>query len=197
MQRALSWLPLMMALSLGAAACGGGIDGETAEEDDNEQTAAGGEGPSGASRADGSATVAPLTTAAAEPFQDEHPKVRITVGTSGTGGGFEKFCNGETDISDASRPIKDEEAQACESKNIEYAEMKVAIDGLSIVVNKDNDFVECLTVAELKKIWEPSSTVKTWADVKSDWPDETIKLYGPGADSGTFDYFTDEINGEE
>jgi phosphate binding protein len=187
----------MMALSLGAAACGGGIDEETAEEDDNEQTAAGEEELSGAIRADGSSTVAPLTTAAAELFQDEHPKVRITVGTSGTGGGFEKFCNGETDISNASRPIKDEEAAACEKNGVEFEELQVANDGLSVVVNPENTWASCLTVEQLKKIWNDGSTVKTWKQVDPKFPAEPLELFGAGTDSGTFDYFTDAINGEE
>src|SRR5687767_4119241 len=170
MKRALSWLPLMMALSLGAAACGGGIDEETAEEDENEQTAAGEEELSGSIRADGSSTVAPLTTAAAELFQDEHSKVRITVGTSGTGGGFEKFCNGETDISNASRPIKDEEAAACEENGVEFEELQVANDGLSVVVNPANTWATCLTVEQLKKIWNAGSTVKTWKQVNAKFP---------------------------
>jgi phosphate transport system substrate-binding protein len=187
----------MMALSLGAAACGGGIDEETAEEDENEQTAAGEEELSGTIRADGSSTVAPLTTAAAELFQDEHPKVRITVGTSGTGGGFEKFCNGETDISNASRAIKDEEAAACEENGVEFEELQVANDGLSVVVNPANTWANCLTVEQLKKIWNAGSTVKTWKQVDPKFPAEPLELFGAGTDSGTFDYFTDAINGEE
>ncbi|WP_326728169.1 PstS family phosphate ABC transporter substrate-binding protein [Streptomyces phaeochromogenes] len=121
----------------------------------------------------------------------------MTVGTSGTGGGFEKFCAGETDISDASRPIKDEEKALCEKKGIKYEEFQVANDGLSVVVSKDNDFVECLTVEQLKKIWEPGSKVNNWKQVDSKFPDEKLELFGAGTDSGTFDYFTDAINGEE
>jgi phosphate transport system substrate-binding protein len=121
----------------------------------------------------------------------------VTVGVSGTGGGFERFCAGETDISDASRPIEDDEKQACESKGIEYVEFQVANDALSVVVNSANDWATCLTTAELKKIWEPSSKVDDWSGVKGDFPDEKLTLFGPGTDSGTFDYFTDVINGEE
>ena len=157
----------------------------------------GGDGLSGSIQIDGSSTVFPITEAIAEEFKTDSPDVSVRVGQSGTGGGFEKFCNGDTDISDASRPIEDDEQKACRSKDIEWVELKVAIDGLSVVVNKDNDFVECLTTAELKKIWEPSSNVTTWKDVKAGWPADEIKLYGPGSDSGTFDYFTKEINGEE
>ena len=134
---------------------------------------------------DGSSTVFPITEAIAEEFKAESPDVDVRVGQSGTGGGFEKFCAGETDISDASRPIEDDERRPpAHDESIEYVELKIAIDGLSVVVNKDNDFAECLTVDELKKIWEPESTVKTWKDVKAEWPAEEIKLYGPGADSG-------------
>jgi len=123
--------------------------------------------------------------------------VRITVGISGTGGGFERFCNGETDLSDASRAIKDEEKAACRKKNIEYVEFLVANDGIAVVVNKDNTWVSCLTVAQLKKIWQPGSKVSSWDDVDPRFPDQGLKLYGPGTDSGTFDFFTDQVNGEE
>ena len=119
------------------------------------------------------------------------------MGTSGTGGGFKKFCAGEIDISDASRPIKDEEKTACTAKRIEFVELKVAVDGLSVMVNPENSFVECLTVAELTKVWSPGSTVKNWSQVRAGFPNQPLTLYGAGTDSGTFDYFTDEINGEE
>jgi phosphate transport system substrate-binding protein len=123
--------------------------------------------------------------------------VRITVGISGTGGGFEKFCAGETDISDASRQIEPDEVEACKKEGIDYEEVPVANDGLAVVVNPDNDWAACLTTAELKKIWEPKSDVNNWNQVKSDFPDEGMKLFGAGTDSGTFDYFTEAINGEE
>jgi phosphate transport system substrate-binding protein len=152
---------------------------------------------SGTVKVDGSSTVAPLTSAAAQLFQGENPGVKVTVGTSGTGGGFEKFCNGETDISDASRPIEDDEKANCEKNGIAYEELQVANDGLSVVVNKDNDFAKCLTVAQLKKIWEPNSKIDNWNQVDPDFPDEELELFGPGTDSGTFDYFTEQINGEE
>ena len=146
---------------------------------------------------DGSSTVEPLSSAAAELFMGENPGAEVTVGTSGTGGGFQKFCAGETDISNASRPIKDEEKATCEENNVAYTELSVANDALTVVVNKENDFVKCLTVEQLKMIWEPGSTVATWDQVDPSFPAEKIDLYGPGADSGTFDYFTDVINGEE
>jgi phosphate transport system substrate-binding protein len=119
------------------------------------------------------------------------------VGVSGTGGGFERFCAGETDIANASRPIKDEEKAICEQKGIDYTELQVANDALTVVVNTQNDWVTCLTTEQLKTIWEPGSDVNSWKDVDASFPDETLELYGPGTDSGTFDYFTDEINGEE
>ncbi|MGI8312967.1 PstS family phosphate ABC transporter substrate-binding protein [Saccharopolyspora hattusasensis] len=157
----------------------------------------GGGGVSGPVVIDGSSTVEPLSSAAAELYMSEHPEVNVTVGTSGTGGGFEKFCAGETDISDASRPIKDKEAQICQQHNIQYTELHVANDALSVVVNKDNTWAECLTVGQLKKIWEPGSQVKTWNQVDPKFPNEPLALFGAGSDSGTFDYFTEAINGKE
>jgi phosphate transport system substrate-binding protein len=146
---------------------------------------------------DGSSTVGPLMTLAAERFRREEPKVRISVGVSGTGGGFERFCRGETDLSNASRPIKDEERALCEKNQIPFFAIQVANDGISIVVNKQNDWAECLTVAQLKKIWEPGSKATSWKDVDAGFPDERLALFGAGTDSGTFDYFTDAIVGEE
>ncbi|PCJ22153.1 MAG: phosphate ABC transporter substrate-binding protein [Gammaproteobacteria bacterium] len=145
---------------------------------------------------DGSSTVFPISEAVAEEFLAVHPRVRVTVGVSGTGGGFKKFLAGEVDINDASRPIKDQERQLAEQKGIDFLELSVAFDGLSVVVNKDNDWVDSLTVTELKKIWQPGSTVQLWSDVRGHWPNKEIDLYGPGTDSGTFDYFTDTINGK-
>lgn len=152
---------------------------------------------SGWIRIDGSSTVFPISEAVAEEFQAANPKARVTVGLSGTGGGFKKFCAGETDISDASRPIKAIEEQACAAKKISYIELPVAFDGLSVVVNPGNDFVESLTVEELKRIWKPESTVRKWSHVRPEWPDRDLHLYGPGTDSGTFDYFTEAIVGKE
>ena len=147
--------------------------------------------------ADGSSTVAPLMSLAAERFQKQEPKVRISVGTSGTGGGFERFCRGETDLADASRPIKDEEEALCTKNGVEQFPLQVANDGISVVVSKKNDWVDCLTVDQLKKVWEPGSKVDSWRDVDPKFPDEKLELFGAGTDSGTFDYFTDVIVGEE
>ncbi len=147
-------------------------------------------------RIDGSSTVFPVSEALAEEFQFAYPNVRVTVAESGTGGGFEKFCRGETDANDASRPIKDEELEACTAAGIEPVELPIAYDGLSIVVNPANDWVDCLTVAELNAIWDTGSTVTNWSQVREGFPDAPLVLFGPGADSGTFDYFTEEINGE-
>ena len=146
---------------------------------------------------DGSSTVFPITQAVAEEFNSSGKRVEISVGTAGTGGGFEKFCKGETDISDASRPIKPEEKAACTKNKVAYQELRIATDGLSVVVNAKNDFVDCLTVSQLTTIWGPDSTVKSWDKVDPDFPDTKLSLYGPGTDSGTFDYFTEQINGEE
>ncbi|MSR35842.1 MAG: PstS family phosphate ABC transporter substrate-binding protein [Gemmatimonadetes bacterium] len=145
---------------------------------------------------DGSSTVAPISEAVAEEFQGVNPGVRVTVGIAGTGGGFKRFCAGETDVSDASRPITEEEKAACQTAGIEWVELPVAWDGLSVVVNPKNDYATCLTVEELKKIWQPNSTVTTWRDVRSEFPAQQIKLYGPGTDSGTFDYFTEVVVGK-
>ena len=152
---------------------------------------------SGTIKIDGSSTVGPLSEAAAELFREENPDVRITVGVSGTGGGFEKFCAGETDVSDASRPIEPDEEKACADKGITYDEVQVANDGIAVVVNPDNDWATCLTTAELKTIWDKGSKVNNWNQVKSSYPDQSMKLFGAGTDSGTFDYFTEQINGEE
>ena len=153
---------------------------------------------SGRIEADGSSTVGPFVTAAAEDFQAQNNAVQVTVGISGTGGGFERFCAGETDLSDASRPIKeDEEVPICQENGIEYTEFQVANDGIAVVTNKENDWATCLTVEQLAKIWGPDSTVDNWNQVDPSFPDQTLTLAGPGTDSGTFDFFTGEINGEE
>lgn len=148
-------------------------------------------------KADGSSTVFPIMERIAEDFMETNKDVRVTVGTSGTGGGFKKFIAGETDISDASRPIEQKEIDALKAAGIDFVEIPIAFDGISVVINKENDFAKSLTVAELKKIWEPNSKVKLWSDVRAGFPAEKITLYGPGTDSGTFDYFTKAINGEE
>lgn len=152
---------------------------------------------SGTVKADGSSTVFPISEAVGEEFQKLYPNVRVTVGISGTGGGFKKFCAGETDISDASRAIKEPEKELCSKNGITYEEFKVAFDGLSVMVNPQNTWAESLTVAELKKIWEPNSPVKTWKDVRANWPNEKMILVGADTDSGTFDYFTEAIVGKE
>lgn len=162
-------------------------------------TACGGQtatGLTGEIRIDGSSTVFPITEAVAEEFIGLNPDMQIPVGVSGTGGGFKKFIAGELDITNASRPIKAEEAAAAKAAGIEYLELTVAFDGLSVLINKDNTWVNNLTTEELAMIWSPDSKVQTWKDVNPAWPDEKIKLYAPGTDSGTFDYFTEEINGE-
>lgn len=148
---------------------------------------------------DGSSTVAPITSAVAEEFQRENPNVRVPVGISGTGGGFKKFCAGETDISDASRPIKESEFEACKANGIEYIELPVAFDGMAVMVNPTNDWVECLTVEELKRIWEPEAegVIMNWNQVREGFPDRPLNLYGAGVDSGTYDYFTQAIVGKE
>jgi phosphate transport system substrate-binding protein len=146
---------------------------------------------------DGSSTVYLISEAMVANFTKEHPGVKISVGISGTGGGFKKFANGETDISDASRPIKPAEIMACKNNNIQYVELQVAWDGIAVVIHPDNTWAKKMTVAQLKKIWHPDSAAKKWSDVDPGWPNETIKLFGPGPDSGTFDYFTEAINGTE
>ena len=151
---------------------------------------------SGTIEIDGSSTVFPVSEAVAEEFGKLHPDVRVNVGVSGTGGGFKRFTAGEIDISDASRPMKDGEAQAAAGNGIEYYPLRVAMDGMSVMVSPDNDFVECLTTDQLRMIWEPSSAVSKWSDVNPEWPSKDIALYGPDTDSGTFDYFTEEIMGE-
>jgi len=213
-------LPLFLtALMMFAAACGSG-GGESGGNDGGTASAAGGSGGagraangpanetkdesgggtddpqpklSGSIEIDGSSTVYPLTEAVAEEYAAVQPDMRVTVGTSGTGGGFERFCAGEIPIADASRPIKDSEAQVCAEAGIAYTELSIAYDGLSVVVNKDNDWVDYLTVEELKRIFVAGSEVRTWADVREGWPAEEITMFSPGADSGTYDYFNEAI----
>jgi phosphate transport system substrate-binding protein len=148
---------------------------------------------------DGSSTVDPFAIEAAERFGDENPGVTIIVGIypSRTHGGFERFCAGETDLSNASRPIQDDEKGACRRRGIEYVELQVANDALTVVVNPGNDWADCLTINELKKIWEPGSNVDSWSDVRRGFPEEEVELFGPPDDSGTFEYFTEVIVGEE
>ena len=183
-------VPATLFIALGLTACGG----QSEASGDGQ-----GGGVSGEVLIDGSSTVEPLTSAAGEFFLEEEPEVNVSVGTSGTGGGFEVFCQGQTDISNASRPIKEEEAAACEAEGIEYTELTVATDALTVVTSADNDFITCLTTEELATLWGPEAegAVTTWNQVNPEFPAEPIELYGPGTDSGTFDYFTGEINGEE
>ncbi len=148
---------------------------------------------------DGSSTVFPITEAMVEDWGDFiGGSARLVIGISGTGGGFKKFCAGDTDINDASRPIKSSEVQKCAEKGVEFIELPVAIDGLTVGVNPDNDFVQCVTMEELHTMWRPEAEgeIKRWNQIRPDWPDEKLRLYGPGVDSGTFDYFTETVNGE-
>ncbi|MDE2968924.1 MAG: PstS family phosphate ABC transporter substrate-binding protein [Chloroflexota bacterium] len=184
----IGWVALVaaLAMSFGLAACGGGGGG----------SGDGGDGLRGAIEIDGSSTVQPITSAVAEEFKKLHNGVNPNVATSGTGGGFKRFTSGETAISNASRTIKDEEAADAASNGVEFIELLVAADGLSVVVHPDNDFATCLTVDELKAMWEPGSSINNWNQVRPDFPDRKLELYGPDTDSGTFDYFTEEIVGE-
>ena len=172
-----------------ATACGGG----------------GGESPAASNAApaliqlDGSSTVFPISEAVAEEFQKANPGIRVTVGISGTGGGFQKFCRGETDISDASRPIRPTEIETCQKAGIEYIELPIAYDGLAIVVNPKNTWATSVTVAELKTLWSPDAQGKVlrWNQVRSSWPNREVRLFGAGVDSGTYDYFTEAVVGKE
>ena len=185
----------VLAGAVALSACGGQETGSGSEASGTDGAAA----LSGAIASDGSSTVGPLTESAAELFMGENGGVQITVGTSGTGGGFKKFCEGQTQLSNASRPIKDEEKAACAANGIDFQELVVANDAMTVVVNKENTFAKCLTVQELNTMWAPEATGKImkWNQVNPAFPADNLKLYGPGTDSGTFDYFTDEINGEE
>jgi phosphate transport system substrate-binding protein len=181
---------LTAALALGVSACGGDENGGGGGGGSDQELA-------GTIRIDGSSTVFPFAEAAGELFNEEQPGVKVTVGQSGTGGGFEKFCAGETDISDASRPIKaDEEAPVCKKNGLRYGEVQIANDGIAVATNKDLQ-VDCLTTAQLKKLWNKGSKVKSLSQLDAKLPDTQLSLYGPGTDSGTFDFFTDVINGEE
>jgi phosphate transport system substrate-binding protein len=182
-----------LAAALALAGCG-----------DNNNNAGGGGATtapalSGAVAIDGSSTVEPLTSAAADLFKEVQPGVNVTVGTSGTGGGFEKFCKGETDISDASRKINDKEKAACTTGNIQWTELGIANDALTVAIHKDNTWATCMTVDQLKKIWEPAAQGKitNWNQIDPAFPNEPLKLFSPGTDSGTFDYFTAVIVGTE
>ena len=171
-----------------AAACGGG----------SSESAASNAAPA-VIQLDGSSTVFPISEAVAEEFQKANPSIRVTVGISGTGGGFQKFCRGETDISDASRPIRPTEIETCQKAGIEYIELPIAYDGLAIVVNPKNTWATSVTVAELKTLWSPDAQGKVlrWNQVRSSWPNREVRLFGAGVDSGTYDYFTEAVVGKE
>ena len=191
LRRALVPAASVAALALALSACGGDNNGGTGTTDGTSSSL------SGSIAIDGSSTVGPMTEVASELFNEDNPDVKITVGESGTGGGFESFCAGDTDMNDASRPIEDDEAALCKKAGVEYQQLVVANDALTVVVNKENTWASCLTVDQLTKIWGPKSTVDNWNQVDSSFPDEKLVLFGPGTDSGTFDYFTAAINGEE
>ncbi len=184
-------LIIIMFVTLLAVSCG--EKKEKTEDSNNKITAL-----SGTIKVDGSSTVFPITEAVAEEFRAVQPKVKVTIGVSGTGGGFKKFSRGETNLSNASRPIKDKEKAACEENNINYLELEVAYDGLAVLVNPQNDWVDSFTIEELKKIWEPAAqgTIMKWNQIRPEWPNEEIHLFGPGVASGTYDYFTEAIVGK-
>lgn len=179
-----------VALSASLAACGNANENGS----NSASTSSAASNLTGKVVIDGSSTVYPITSAVAEEFRNEQSGVEVSVAASGTGGGMKKFVAGEIDICDASRPIKQEEIDKAKANGIEYVELEVAYDGISVVVNKDNTWVDSITVEELNKMWAKDSTVKTWKDVNPNWPDQPLKLYGPGTDSGTFEYFTEVIN---
>jgi phosphate transport system substrate-binding protein len=182
-------LALSGVLALGVAACG--------DNSSSSDTGTTGSSLSGNIKIDGSSTVFPFAQAAAEQFKAENSGVDIAVGESGTGGGFEKFCAGETDISDASRPIDDpDETDVCKKNGVDYSEIQVANDGIAVVTNKDLE-IDCLTTAQLKKLWNKDSKIKNYKELEPALPDQEVALFGPGTDSGTFDFFTEEINGEK
>lgn len=183
----------VIALLVGVMAGCGTADTSAPDDSSNTDTRLGGE-----ILIDGSSTVFPISEAMAEEFQKLHPGVRINVGISGTGGGFRKFCAGETDITGASRPIDSSEIRLCEQNGIEFIELPIAFDGLSVVVNPDNNFAQCLTIAELKTMWEPAAqgSVTSWRQIRPDFPDGQLGLYAPGVDSGTYDYFMETIGSD-
>ncbi len=189
-------LGLTAVFALAVAACGGDDESSSSGSGSSGSSSSEGGDLTGKIAIDGSSTVYPFAQAAAELFGEENPDVRITVGQSGTGGGFEKFCAGETDISTASRAIEDDEKEACAGKSINFGEVQVANDGISVATNKSLQ-VQCLTTSQLKELWDKGSKIKNLSQLDSSLPDTPLSLYGPGTDSGTFDFFTDEINGEE
>jgi phosphate transport system substrate-binding protein len=193
----------VLATAVFLAACGGGSPTAAPTQAPGTTAAPTRAALTGKITIDGSSTVYPVTQAVAEEFNKANPGVQLTVGFAGTGGGFKKFCNNETDINDASRPIKTadtaeakSEGTLCKEAGVEWLELGVATDALSVVVANSNTFIDCITTAQLKTIWDQGSTVTKWSDVDPSWPAEPLALFGPGADSGTFDYFTEVINGK-
>ncbi|SDI24140.1 phosphate ABC transporter substrate-binding protein, PhoT family (TC 3.A.1.7.1) [Planococcus glaciei] len=191
------WKYAMASTILGSAlvlgACGGGAQEETSSQTAGEESAQ----VEGSVSGDGSSTVAPIMEGIVEEYAGAQPNVQVTVGVSGTGGGFEKFIQGETAFSNASRPIKEEEAAKLKEAGIDYTEFQLAFDGLTVVVSKENDWVEDLTVEDLKKLWVEDGKTKKWSDINPEWPDEEVVFYSPGTDSGTFDYFNEVILEDE
>lgn len=183
-------LTIIMSLTLVLAACG--------EKKEKVENSIDGVELSGTIKVDGSSTVFPITEAVAEEFRTVQPDVKVTIGVSGTGGGFKKFSRGETNLSNASRPIKDKEIEACAENNITYLELEVAYDGLAVLVHPENDWVDNFNIEELKKIWEPAAQGKImkWNQIRPEWPNEEIHLFGPGVASGTYDYFTEAVVGK-
>ncbi|PSL41182.1 phosphate ABC transporter substrate-binding protein (PhoT family) [Planomicrobium soli] len=197
-----NWKFVMASTILGSSVLLGACGGNTAQQGSSGSS---GEGNSESETAqlegkvsgDGSSTVAPIMEGIVEEYAGAQPNVQVTVGVSGTGGGFEKFIQGETDFSNASRPIKEEEAKSLEDAGIDYTEFLLAYDGLSVVVSKENDWVEDLTIEDLKKLWVEDGTTKKWSDINPEWPEENVVFYAPGTDSGTFDYFNEVVLEEE
>ena len=187
--RTLATMVGLLILAVGLSACGGGSGGGQS---------GGSSGGSSQLTIQGSSTMLPISQAAAEAFKQENSDVELTVGGGGTGDGFEAFCGQTAEIADASRPIKDEEAQNCQENGIDYIELPIALDALAVVVNPQNGFAQDITLEELKTLWEPSAVgeITNWNQVRSSWPDQTIDLYGPGTQSGTFDYFTEKVVGK-
>lgn len=185
-------IAIMLTAAVLIVACGKKKEDNTTSKETKTQL-------SGTIKVDGSSTVFPITEAVAEEFRTVEPRVKVTVGVSGTGGGFKKFSRGETNLSNASRPIKSKEQAACKANNIKYLELEVAYDGLAVTVNPANDWVDSFTVEELKKIWEPTAqgTIMKWNQIRPEWPNEEIHLFGPGTASGTYDYFAEAICGKK
>lgn len=200
LKRPFVWLlPLLLIGGIVLAACGGDDQQEApagTSSSGSSSASAANDGLSGDIQIDGSSTVFPITEAVAEAFKYENGGVDVTVGVSGTGGGFKRFCAGETDVTGASRPVRAKEIDLCSEAGIEFVEIPVAFDGLTVVINPENDWVDQLTVAELNKIFRPEGFATSWADVRAGFPDIEIKVYAPGQDSGTFDYFTETVNDE-